>query len=856
MPIVHAFHVVPTLPPPLDCLRKLAYNLHWAWDHEAIALFARLDRQLWEQSGHNPVAMLGEVSQQRLNEAAQDESFMAAVEAACRRADAYLQSSDTWFRRTYGDLAAPKPLIAYFSMEFGIAECLPIYSGGLGVLSGDHLKSSSDLGLPLVGVGLLYQQGYFRQTLNADGWQQERYPNNDFARMPLQLERDAKGDPQCVTLDFPGRTVTAQVWRAQVGRVPLVLLDTNTPPNSPNDQDITDQLYGGDMERRLQQEMVLGIGGLRALALLGIQPAVCHMNEGHSAFLVLERIRMLMQTQQVDFRQAREAVAAGDVFTTHTPVPAGFDLFPPDLLAPYFTAYAGQLGLSFDEFMGLGRVHRDDSGEKFNMAVLAMRGAHAVNGVSRLHGQVTRRMVQAGFAGFPEEEIPITSVTNGIHTPSFVSPAMEALLNRYLGEAWQQELTDPNVWARVADIPDEELWGLRQDQRQKLIGFARERLQGYLLQRGLGEQEIQQAGEVLDPHALTIGFARRFATYKRATLLLTDPLRLLRLLNSADRPVQILMAGKAHPRDEGGKDLIRQIIHFARQDEARHRIVFLEDYDLALARQMVQGVDVWLNTPRRPMEASGTSGMKVLPNGGLNLSVPDGWWAEAYAPDVGWSIGKGEDYADPAEQDRTEANALYELLENDVVPLFYARSPEGIPHAWIAKMKNSMRQLCPVYNTNRMVSEYTQRFYIPALRRHEALAADHLARARALVEWKHRIRAQWPQVHITQVEAPPPAEEAPLHVGNRIPVAALVHLGALTPQDVIVQAYHGLLDANQQITHGEPTPLAWKSAQDGVHHYEGEILLSESGLQGFSIRVLPAHPDAALPLELPLITWE
>jgi len=856
MPIVHAFHVVPTLPPPLDGLRALAYNLHWAWDHEAIALFERLDPDLWEQSGHNPVEMLGAVSQQRLNAAAQDESFLAGVEQAGRRAEAYLQSEDTWFRREVGDLAVPKPLIAYFSMEFGIAECLPIYSGGLGVLSGDHLKSSSDLGLPLTGVGLLYQQGYFRQTLNADGWQQERYPNNDFTRMPLLPERDPQGEPLRVTLDFPGRTVAVQVWRAQVGRVPLFLLDTNIPPNSPGDQDITDQLYGGDMERRLQQEMVLGIGGLRALARLGIQPAVCHMNEGHSAFLVLERIRMLMQAQQVDFRVAREAVAAGDLFTTHTPVPAGFDLFPPDLLAPYFAAYAEQLGLSFDAFMGLGRIHRQDSGEKFNMAMLALRGAHAVNGVSRLHGRVTRRMVQAGFASFPEDEIPIASVTNGIHTPSFVSPAMERLLDRYLGAGWQEALADPNTWARVTDIPDEELWALREAQRQKLLGFARERLQVYLRQRGLGEPEILQAAAALDPHALTIGFARRFATYKRATLLFSDPLRLLRLLNNADRPVQLLMAGKAHPRDEGGKDLIRQIIHFARQDEARRRIVFLEDYDLALARQMVQGVDVWLNTPRRPMEASGTSGMKVLPNGGLNLSVPDGWWAEAYDPEVGWSIGRGEEYADPAEQDRVEANTLYELLENDVVPLFYDRSPEGIPRAWIGKMKNSMRRLCPVYNTNRMVAEYTQRFYIPALQRQEALAADHLARARSLVEWKQRLRAGWPQVQIAQVEAQPPPDETPLHVGHRLRVAASIHLGVLSPQDVTVQAFHGPLDADNRIAGGEPAPLTWKAAQNGLHQYEGEITLSASGLQGFSVRVLPTHPDAALPLELPLITWE
>ena len=856
MPIVHAYHVVPALPESLDCLRTLAFNLHWAWNPEAIALFRRLDRDLWEQSGHNPVRMLGTIDQERLREAAQDDTFLTQLDRVCRSHDTYQQSANTWFRRVHADAPAFGVSIAYFSMEFGLTECLPIYSGGLGVLSGDHLKSSSDLGLPLVGVGLLYQQGYFRQYLNADGWQQERYPENDFYNMPLQPEQDAQGQPVRVQVEFPGRSVSLQVWRAQVGRTPLYLLDTNIAPNSPADQNITDQLYGGDMEMRLQQEIVLGVGGMRALAALGIQPTICHMNEGHAAFLALERARMLMQALHVDFWTAREAAAAGNLFTTHTPVPAGFDVFPADLLGRYLSFYAEQLGLSFDDFLGLGRIHRHDSGEQFNMAVLALRHSHHVNAVSCLHAKVTRRMVQSGYPGFSEDEVPVSDVTNGIHTRSFISPEMAELLDRYLGGRWSQDIHDQRIWDRIQEIPDEELWRVREYRRERLVTFARTRLKQQYEQRGMSEYEVRQTREVLHPDVLTIGFARRFATYKRATLLLSDAERLTRLLNDPQRPVQIVMAGKAHPRDEGGKEMIRQIVHFARQEEIRPRIVFLEDYDLTVARQLVQGVDIWLNTPRRLMEASGTSGMKVLPNGGLNVSIPDGWWAEAYEPGAGWSIGKGEDYPDPDTQDKVEAGLLYDILEREVVPLFYDRSTEGIPRAWIARIKNSMRLLCPRFNTHRMVAEYTDRFYLPSTQRYRALTADDMARTKALLAWKQRVREQWPQVHVQRVEAQMPGEDGILSVGAAIHVVAIVHLGDLTPDDVVVQAVHGPLDVNRQVTHETPVALTHISVQDGEHRYEGDIPCTTSGLQGFSVRILPTHSDAALPQELALVAWE
>jgi glycogen phosphorylase len=856
MPHVHAFHVVPALPESLDRLRALAYNLRWSWDHETIELFRRLDRDLWETSGHNPIRMLGTISQDRLRDLAADDAFLADVDRAHYSLETYLRAGSTWYKRNYAAKLPPETRIAYFSMEFGLTECLPIYSGGLGVLAGDHLKSASDLGLPLVGIGLLYQQGYFRQYLNTDGWQQERYPDNDFYNMPIQRERNERGEPIQVCIDLPGRNVYAQVWRVQVGRIPLYLLDTNIDANNPDDQNITDQLYGGNAELRLKQEMVLGIGGMRALAALNIRPTLCHMNEGHSAFLSLERTRMLMQETGTDFAHAVEVTAAGSLFTTHTPVPAGFDFFPAELLGRYFGAYIRELGLSFDDFMGMGRTNRWDQGEQFNMALLALHNAHYVNGVSKLHGRVTRRMMQSAYNGFPLDEVPVDTVTNGIHTRSYVSQEMADLLDRYLGGRWSQDVSDTGVWARVDDIPDEEIWRIKERRRERLVLFARNRLRHQYEQRNRSNFELRRAREVLNPNALTIGFARRFATYKRATLILSDPDRLIRLLTDEQRPVQILLAGKAHPRDDGGKQLIREIYQFAQRPEVRNRIVFLEDYDLVVARHMVQGVDVWLNTPRRPMEASGTSGMKVLANGGLNVSILDGWWAEGYDPRVGWAIGKGEDYADPDEQDRVEAGALYELLEKEVVPLYYDRGTDGIPLAWLSRIKTSMRTLCPVFNTHRMVSEYAERFYFPATRRYERLRENDMERAKQLVDWKQRLRTHWSQVRIESVVAQTGADGQNPCVGTSIEVTAQVRLGQLTTDDVVVQAYHGPLDADHQVTQGETTTLAPIANVDGVCRYVGELPCSNSGLQGFSVRVLPAHPDAQLPQELPLITWE
>ena len=854
------FTIVPSLPTRLERLRDLAYNLWWAWNLEAIDLFRRLDRELWEESGHNPVLMLGSIKQERLEEAAEDDGFLGHLERIYQQFDRYMKNQNTWYKKAHD--APGEPCIAYFSAEFGLTDCMPNYAGGMGVLAGDHLKSASDLGLPLVGMGLLYQKGYFRQYLNADGWQQELYPKNDFYNMPVQppctchtgqvaLRED--GTPVTVQVDYPGRKVTAQVWRAQVGRAPLFLLDTNIPANSRQDQDITDELYGGDLEMRIQQEIMLGIGGIRALESLGIRPTICHLNEGHSAFLALERIRILMEERGLSFAEAREAASAGNVFTTHTPVPAGIDRFPPQLMDKYFSDYYKTLDLSQKKFLALGRQNPADDRELFSMAILALRLAAHTNGVSRLHGQVSRRMWQGIWPGVPEDEAPITSVTNGVHIPSWISLDMARLYDRYLGPRWLAHQADQTIWERVDEIPDGELWRTHERRREQLVAIVRRRLREQLDKQGAPPSEIERAGEVLDPEALTIGFARRFATYKRATLILRDPDRLARILNDKAHPVQIIFAGKAHPQDNPGKELIQQIVHFARQEEFRRRIVFIEDYDMSIARYLVQGTDVWLNTPLRPREASGTSGMKVAANGVINVSTLDGWWDEAYEPETGWAIGRGEVYEDLNYQDDIESRAIYELLEKEIVPLFYDRNSNGLPHQWVARMKAAMRAICPVFNTNRMIREYAERFYLPAAQRYRRLAEDEMARAKALAQWKSLLHEHWPEIRVDNVEAEVPAE---LKVGAEFQVRAQVHLGALEPQDVTVQLYYGPLDTRGEIPKGEVMPLKWvESSEDGSHVFVSAIPCRTSGRYGYALRILPHHEDLSNPYEPGLILW-
>ncbi len=848
---IFTYSVAPSLPQPLQRLYALAYNLIWVWDHELMELFIRLDPDLWEETHHNPVKMLGAMKQQRLNTLARDEAFLGELERTWDRYAQYLDVNSTWFQKKYAKEISPT--IAYFSAEFGLTECLPNYSGGLGILSGDHIKSASDLGIPLVGVGLLYQEGYFSQYLNADGWQQERYLENDFYILPIQIERDKDDKPITVSVEYPGRNVVAQIWRVQAGRIPVFLLDTNIPANSQEDQDITDQLYGGDREMRIKQEIMLGVGGYRALAAVGMKPTVCHMNEGHSAFLSLEQCHQLMDEFHLSFAEAREAATAGTVFTTHTPVPAGNDYFTPVLMDKYFGDFYKKCGISRKEFLGLGRRDSENDSEDFCMTILALRMSAYSNGVSKLHGDVSRSMWQNVWPGIPASDTPIGSITNGVHAPSWVSGEMAGLFERYLGPRWKDDIHESALWSFVHRIPDEELWRTHERRRERLVAFARQRLRSQLEARGALRTEVAQASEVLNPDALTIGFARRYATYKRATLLLRDVSRLLRILNDKDRPVQIIFAGKAHPMDNPGKEFIREIIHFARQPEVRRRIVFIEDYDMVVARYLVQGVDVWLNTPRRPLEASGTSGMKAAVNGALNLSVLDGWWVEAYNVNTGWSIGRGEEYGDEAYQDEVESNALYDLLEKELVPLFYNRGADELPRGWISKMKTSMREICPVFNTNRMVRQYTEEYYVSAHSRYASLTGEKLNGAKALASWRMKVRQGWAGIKIVEVKA---NGEKGMKVGESLNIHASIELGSLTPGDISVELYHGALDADGAIIKPIIVPMGANAKPKGtLYEFIGTIKSESSGRHGYTIRILPHHRDIDNPSKQGLVLW-
>ena len=850
---LRTFTIEPSLPHELSPLVELAHNLWWSWHGDAQDLFRRLDPEGWEQGYHNPVAMLGRIDQQRLQEAIKDEGLLAHLDRVSTDLQDYLEKPGWWAKRY---ATSTGPVIAYFCAEFGLTECLPIYSGGLGVLAGDHLKSASELDIPLIGIGLLYQQGYFRQRLNADGWQLELFPRNDFHNLPVRLVRSQAGGALTVDVDLPDRTAKAYVWKAQVGRIPLYLLDTNVPENSPEDRHITAQLYGGDQEMRIRQEIVLGIGGVRLLKALGYDPKVFHMNEGHSAFLSLERIRHLMAENGASFQEAREAVTASNVFTTHTPVPAGNDAFEPWLIDKYFCHYWEQLGLGRDDFLALGRQNPANKDEPMSLTVLALHLSAHRNGVSRLHGSVSQKLWANVWPGVPVNEIPIAGITNGIHTRTWLSHDMASLYDRYLGPGWHEKADDVDVWNAVAKIPDTEVWRTHERRRERLVAFARRRLGSQLARRGAGAAELAAAKEVLDPEALTVGFARRFATYKRANLILADPDRLANLLRNPDRPVQVIFAGKAHPRDNPGKDLIRQIIHTARQEPFRRSVVFMEDYDINVARCMVQGVDVWLNTPLRPMEASGTSGMKAAANGGLNVSILDGWWAEGYRSEVGWAIGAGETYDDLEYQNAVESQALYDLLEKEIVPLFYDRGSNHLPRGWIAKMKAAMGSLAPAYNSNRMVRQYAERFYVPAAKSWDELTQSDMARARELSGWKHRLGEHFGQVRIESVNDDMAADVGGAKIGKDVRVEAVVNLGELAASDIRVELYYGQLDEDGQLTDGQAIPMV--QIGDGADHrvrYAVQMPCTRTGMTGYTVRVLPRHDTLPSAVEMAMIRW-
>ena len=830
------------LPEQLAVLAELALDLRWTWSHAGDDLWRMINPEVWERT-RNPWTLLQDVSRERLETLARDPAFREELRKLIGLRERYL-SEPSWYAQHYS--AGELERVAYFSMEFGLGESLPLYAGGLGILAGDYLKTASDLGVPAVGVGLLYQVGYFRQIIDAGGWQHEMYPYNEPASLPIQPVEARGGGWLHVSLDFPGRTILLRVWRAQVGRVALYLLDSNDPMNSPVDRGITGELYGGDDELRLMQEIVLGVGGWRALEAIGLQVDVCHLNEGHAAFLVLERARRFREERDVSFRDALCATRAGNVFTTHTPVAAGFDMFPPALIEKYVPqvgAYLGKLGVSLEELLALGRKHPRDGTEPFNMAYLAMRGSVMAGGVSRLHGAVSRRIFTDLYPRWPEVEVPVTHVTNGVHVPSWDSRWADHVWTEACGKARWLGAMEPLPDA-IRCVTDEALWAFRAQERRDLVRYARERLARQLGQRGAAPNDVARAAQILDPEALTLGFARRFAGYKRPNLLLHDPDRLGRLLASLERPVQIIVAGKAHPRDPEGKRLLQGWAEFVQRPAVRSRAVFLEDYDMSLAQELVQGVDVWINTPRRPWEACGTSGMKVLVNGGLNLSELDGWWAEAYRADAGWALG-GDD--GPASgSDAAAAERLYGLLEQEIIPEFYARDAQGIPRAWVERIRASMANLAPSFSSNRMMREYVERHYLPAASAFRRRSVDGARLARELGAWTETLERHWSEVRFGDVNVSPERDGWSFE--------AQVYLGAVPADMVRVELY---ADATDGAGTGASATEAMRrsSCLDERLRVPGAVPASSRPWWHFTPRIVPHHPDAYVPIEAPFIVW-
>lgn len=825
-----------------DALKELALDLRWSFNHSADRLWERLDPELWDLT-HNPWTILQTVSRQRLREVISDPDFKSLL-AEVHREKRIAEQPAGWFHDAYPQ--STLKTVAYFSMEFMLSEALPIYSGGLGNVAGDQLKAASNLGVPVVGVGLLYQQGYFRQEIDTNGVQQALYPFNDPGQLPIRPLREENGEWLRFTIDLPGAKLWVRGWQVQVGRARLFLLDTNDPANIPAHRGITGELYGGSAELRLKQEQVLGIGGWQLLRSCGLQPEVCHLNEGHAAFAVLERARSYMTDNQQPFELALTITRAGNLFTTHTPVEAGFDRFSPELMEKYFRKYAEEkLNISFQDLLALGRRNRNDPSEPFNMAYLAIRGSGAINGVSRLHRDVSRRLFQVLFPRWPREEVPVQHVTNGVHMPSWDSAEADRLWEACCGkERWRGTMETVEKDLRCAS--DDQLWHLRAESRKSLVAYVRKLHVRQLSARsGISSDQLARAAQALDTNTLTLGFARRFAAYKRPNLLLYDPQRLQRILTNPDRPVQLVLAGKAHPQDSEGQKLIRQWIEFAYRPQVRSRVVFLSDYDLLMAEHLVQGVDVWINTPRRPWEASGTSGMKVLVNGGLNLSELDGWWAEAYSPQLGWAIGDGREHDEDPSWDGAEAEALYKLLEQEVIPEFYSRDERGIPLAWVARMRESMARLTPAFSTNRVVRQYCQEYYLPAAANYWARAAAHSQVGIDLLRWQGELLKRWSKLRFGSATIEKHEDQYLFKVE--------VFFGDLDPAGVGVELYaedlNGAPPVRQCMERGDQLI----GAANGFI-YTAKIQATRPA-SDYTPRVVPQNAAALVPLEAPFILW-
>ncbi|KLO28185.1 alpha-glucan family phosphorylase [Mycobacterium haemophilum] len=864
MKALRRFTVRAHLPDRLAALDQLSTNLRWSWDKPTQDLFATIDPTLWAQCGNDPVALLGAVNPSRLDELALDEGFLGRLDELAADLSDYLSRS-RWYQQQQADAAqsALPTAIAYFSMEFGVAEVLPNYSGGLGILAGDHLKAASDLGVPLIAVGLYYRSGYFRQSLTADGWQHETYPSLDPQGLPLRLLTAGNGDPVLVELTLPDSAqLRARIWVAQVGRVPLLLLDSDVPENEHELRGVTDRLYGGDQEHRIKQEVLAGIGGVRAIraftTIAGLPaPEVFHMNEGHAGFLGIERIRELVTDSELDFDTALTVVRSSTVFTTHTPVPAGIDRFPVELVRRYFSGAPALLpGVPVERILALGA---EDDPTKFNMAHMGLRLAQRANGVSLLHGRVSRAMFSELWRGFDHDEVPIGSITNGVHARTWAAPQWLQLGRELAGS---DSFSDPGVWLRLQQVDPGHLWWIRSQLRSQLIDDIRVRLRRSWLERGASDAELGWIGAAFDPNVLTIGFARRVPTYKRLTLMLRDPDRLERLLLDDNKPIQLIVAGKSHPADDGGKALIQQVVRFADRPQVRHRIAFLPDYDMSMARKLYWGCDVWLNNPLRPLEACGTSGMKSALNGGLNLSIRDGWWDEWYDGENGWEIPSASSVADETRRDDLEASALYDLLEHAVVPKFYERDAHGVPPRWIEMVRHTLQTLGPKVLASRMVRDYVEHYYVPAaqsLRRTVAAPAggervgEAFSAARELAAYRRRVEKAWPMIDITDVDSTG-LPDTPV-LGSKLTLTATVQLAGLGPDEVTVQAVLGRVDGSDVLLDPVTVEMAHiDTAEGGNEIFSTTTLLPLAGAVGYTVRVLPRHPMLAASNELGLVT--
>jgi len=831
--------VVPKIPENISGIKEISQNMWWTWNYKAQELFQKIDNELWNASHRNPIVFLKKVEQKKLNQVSKNQDYLTLYNEVLNSFKNYLNNSEnTWFETTHS--GTKKGEIAYFCMEYGLHESFPMYSGGLGILAGDHLKSASDLGIPLIAVGLLYKKGYFIQKINAEGWQESIYLDYDFSDFPIKPAKDINGEDVYIQLNILGKKIFVKVWKVEVGRVNLYLLDTDLKQNDPEDRELTSTLYGGDIEMRIKQEILIGIGGIRAIRKLGYNPSVWHMNEGHAAFLGLERIRELVQQEGLNFNQAIEVVRAGNVFTTHTPVPAGNDVFSVSLIDKYFGDYWPSLGATRQDFLNLGLEKQKDGNELFSMTILALKLSGRANGVSKLHGEVSRKLWNHVWSGIEWLEVPISYVTNGVHINTWLNPKLQEFLKRYLGEDWMSKIDDPDLWKKMDNIPDKELWETHKRLKKELIEYIRQSIKEQRSRHGETVEQLEQVNQIGDEKALTIGFARRYATYKRADLIFKDEERLKRILNNSEKPVQIIFAGKAHPADKPGQEIIKRIYEYSRKPEFHNKIIILENYDMHMARHLVSGVDIWLNNPRRPREASGTSGQKAGMNGALNFSALDGWWVEGYNGKNGWAIGDNRDYDDLELQDRIDSVSIYNQLEKQIIPMYYENTNEKFSKHWVEKMKESIKSVTSFFNTSRMLKEYTQKLYMPALEQYKNFSNENYKLAKEFVRWINLLKENWDAIKIHVI-----FDEDLSGVKNAeedLEIKAEIYLPGIGPDSILPEIVVAKLEEGKTVDIQRHDMKLIKEVQKDTYLYSARFKIEDRGEYGINVRVSPNHP--------------